>query len=442
MNNIVHKYIRGKTAVKLAESIEDAIRQGKLQPGRKLPTIRELARARRVSPATAASAYHALHLRGVISAQGRRGTWVSHRRIHGPSCAVAVPHGIRDLSDGNPDASLLPPFGKFLSQIDGSPRLYGEPCTDDALAKLLSDELGQSGVRGGEICMVHGAMDAIERVVVEHLRAGDRVAVEDPGFGNIFDLLMSHGLSLVPIKIDQEGLLPDDLDRACRQGVKALIVTPRAQNPTGAALTEQRAKDLRRVLRRYPDVLLIEDDHAALITDAPLFVLHNDSRRHWVYIRSFAKALNPDLRMAAMIGDERTVRLVQDRMFVGCRWVSHILQRLAHALLSDEQVRAHLRKVTEIYHRRREALRSALAEQGLEMLGRSGFNGWLPVPAETPVIQGLLQAGWMVAPGERFRINSPPGIRVTTASLPPGDAAELALALGSALNRRAAASLV
>lgn len=442
MNDSVHNYIVGGTAVKIAESIEAAVREGKLRPGQTMPTIRDLARARGVSPATVAAAYQSLQTRGLLIAQGRRGTRVAHRPMHRRECSMPVPAGVRDVSDGNPDPALLPDFGAVLRSIDSAPVLYGSPRTDANLVSLVGRELKECGVAVGEVAVLGGAMDAIERVLTEHLRPGDRVAVEDPGFGNLFDLVMSRGLSLVPVALDAEGVLPDELARSCREGVHALIVTPRAQTPTGAVLSPARAAALRSILARYPDVLLIEDDHANLISDAPLTCLHDAARHAWVHIRSFAKPLNPDLRLAVMTGDDQTMHRVQDRMIVGCRWVSHILQRTAYALLSDRSVRRKLEHAAATYSRRREALRESLKSHDLPMHGRSGFNVWLPVPAETPMVQSLLSEGWLVAPGERFRINSGPGLRVTAARLEPQESRELATAIAGILRRQSPVVMV
>ncbi len=417
--------IRGDTAREMVESIERAVRDGSLPPGGRLPTIRDLARHLRVSPATVAAAYQSLAMRGVVVSHGRRGTRVSHRPMHKNRCGAKTPVGVRDLSDGNPDRALLPPLGDVLREIDSSQCLYGEPTTHAGLAEIVRHDFNESGVGGNELCIIHGAMDAIERLLTEHLRPGDRVAVEDPGFGSLFDLIMSRGLSLVPMTGDEDGLLPGALEAACHDGVKAVVITPRAQTPTGACLTEARAKELKQVLDRYPDLLVIEDDHANLVSNVPLFTLHHD-RKRWAYVRSFAKAINPDLRIAVMTGDDDTVSNVHCRMIVGCRWVSHILQRIAHAILSDAGARKHLTQAAQTYVERREALRDALCAYDIGIVGRSGFNVWVPVDEETPVVQALAVAGWAVAAGERFRINSPPGIRITTATLEPQEAVKLA----------------
>jgi DNA-binding transcriptional MocR family regulator len=269
--------------------------------------------------------------------------------------------------------------------------------------------------------------------LVEHLRCCDRVGLEDPGFGNIHDLVISRGLSVVPVATDDSGMVPESLERAIAEGIRALVVTPRAQNPTGAAMTEERARALRRVLRKSPDLLTFEDDHAALITDAPLHTLHTSRSRRWVYLRSLSKALNPDLRLALMTGDDTTMTRVRDRLMVGERWVSHILQRIAGALLDDAEVRSKLKEVGRTYGLRRRALIDRLAEAGIFSTGRSGYNVWIPVAEETPTVQALLARGWAVGAGERFRIQTPPAIRVTAATLLPEEAAWFAADLADIL---------
>ncbi|MHC5111621.1 MAG: aminotransferase class I/II-fold pyridoxal phosphate-dependent enzyme [Planctomycetota bacterium] len=422
MKTLLQKYIKGGSAVNIIDGLESAIRAGDLSPGSRVPTIRGMAEALGVSPATVSSAYKSLHARGILVSKGRAGTKVSHRPLHGPMCQRPVPAGVRALCSGNPDPALLPPTKAAMNETEYQPILYGCSTQDSDLIVTVSRDLAADGVTVGETCVVSGAMDAMERVLVEHVRPGDRVAVEDPGFGSVFSLVMSMGMSLVPVGLDDAGILPDELEQACREGVKALIVTPRAQTPTGAILTEGRARELRSVLSRYPDMVIIEDDHANLVSDAPLNCLHTGSRNAWAHVRSFAKPLNPDLRVAVMTGDALTMSRVQDRMILGCRWVSHLLQRVAYVLLSDNEVRVKLGQAARLYSERRAALVDALKRRGLAAHARSGFNVWIPVPEETPVVRGLIERGWSVAAGERFRITSPPAIRVTTATLDPAEA--------------------
>jgi DNA-binding transcriptional MocR family regulator len=254
------------------------------------------------------------------------------------------------------------------------------------------------------------------------------VAVEDPGYTAVLDLVAALGLVPEPLGIDDAGPLPDELERALESGVQACIMTPRAQNPTGAAFDAKRARELRAVLAAHPDVLAIEDDHAGPVAGVPaLSVCHRQSR--WAVVRSVSKSLGPDLRLAILAGDATTVARVEGRQSVGTGWVSHILQGVVAALWSDRSTEALLQKASDAYTTRRDALVRALAARGITAHARSGLNVWIPVPEEASVITALADAGWAVRAGERYRLKSPPAIRVTTASLKPSDAEKFAAAL-------------
>jgi DNA-binding transcriptional MocR family regulator len=224
---------------------------------------------------------------------------------------------------------------------------------------------------------------------------------------------------------------------ALKGGARALIVTDRAQNPTGAAVSATRARALRSVLAEYPETLLVEDDHGHRIVDLPLHPLAGVTR-HWAFMRSVAKAYGPDLRLAVLTGDPVTMDRVQGRQRLGPGWVSRLLQRAVAGLWADGAVDA--RAVAAAYGRRRDALIGALAERGVEAYGRSGMNVWVPVPDETGAVARLLHAGWAVAPGARFRMNAPPGLRITVSTLTPDEvgvvADAVAAAVGSAPERR------
>ncbi|MER6043992.1 aminotransferase class I/II-fold pyridoxal phosphate-dependent enzyme, partial [Streptomyces sp. NPDC001856] len=206
--------------------------------------------------------------------------------------------------------------------------------------------------------------------------------------------------------------------------------TDRAQNPTGAAVSAARARALREVLRGHPGTLLVEDDHGHRIVDLPLHPLAG-ATRHWAFVRSAAKAYGPDLRLAVLTGDEVTLDRVRGRQRLGPGWVSRITQRAVARLWADGAVDAG--EVAAAYGRRRDALIAALAERGVAARGRSGMNVWVPVPDETGAVARLLQAGWAVAPGARFRLASPAGVRLTVSAVGEGEVGELADAVASAV---------
>jgi DNA-binding transcriptional MocR family regulator len=398
--------------------------------------MRELATDLGVNPNTVAAAYRTLRERGVIETAGRRGSRVRPKpattgRDH---IRVDVPEGVRDVSDGNPDPALLPSlvgaFAAAAEQGDREPVLYGDAPVEPELARRARGGMDADGVPDGPLAVASGSLDAIERVLTAHLKPGDTVAVEDPGWGSLLDLVPALGLRTAPVGVDDQGPLPDDVRRALDAGARALIVTDRAQNPTGAAVSATRARALRSVLGARPETLLIEDDHGHGIVDQPVHPLAGGTRS-WAFVRSVAKAYGPDLRLAVLTGDAVTLDRVRGRQRLGPGWVSRLVQRAVVRLWADGALDTPA--VADAYRRRRDLLIGALAERGVEAHGRSGLNVWIPVPDETGAVARLLHAGWAVAPGARFRMSAPPGIRITVSTLTPEEVAPLSDAITSAV---------
>jgi DNA-binding transcriptional MocR family regulator len=345
-----------------------------------------------------------------------------------------LPAHLRNLADGNPDKELLPSLTSVLSAPVPGVRVYGESQDLPRLVELARRDFDRDGVPAGAIAVVGGALDGVERVLQAHLRPGDVVAVEDPAHAGLLDLLNALGLVVEPVALDDAGPLPAALAAAIRAGARAAIVTPRAQSPTGSALTPERGRALRAVLDRHGDLLLVEDDHAGPVSGAPAVLLADPRRERWAVVRSVSKSLGPDLRVAVLAGSEGTVARVQGRQLVGTGWVSHVLQRAVAALWSDRGVQRQLRAAAETYRIRRGGLLEALKRRGIGAHGRSGFNVWVPVPAEVPVVAALAERGWAVREGERYRLRSGPAIRVTISTLAPGEAEAFASDLAAVLD--------
>ena len=407
------------------------MRAGGLAPGAALPSVRELSSDLGLSPVTIVAALRELRQRGIVLTHARRRTIVNPRPPLPPTIApAALPAGARDLANGLPDVRLLP-RGRSLDltlPVETYPAEAGLP----ALVAEGRRQLAEAGVDASEICVTSGALDGVQRVLDAHLGPGDGVIVEDPGYPAVFDLLRAMGLVPVPVALDDRGPEAPALARAIRSGARALVLTPRGQNPTGAALDDERAKALREVLRKAPELLVVEDDHQGPVAGVR-GVSVTGGRRRWAVVRSVAKSLGPDLRLAFVAGDAETIGRVGGRFALGPGWVSYVLQRAALSLLRSADVRAQLARATRVYAERREGLVQALTDQGIRASGRSGLNVWIPVPDEATVTAALLQAGWAVLPGARFRIAAPPAVRVTIATLVPADARRFARDLARVL---------
>lgn len=426
--------ITGEGAGEIAASVERGIEAGELRPGSPLPAVRSLASQLGVSPTTVAAAFKDLRSRGLVITRSRSGAFVSWRPpVAGAWAGTLAPAGARDLASGNPDPELLPDLAPALRRIEPPRLLYGGDPTDPRLLELARAELARDGIDAEGIAVVSGALDGIERALAAQLRQGDVVAVEDPGFAGLFDLLRAGGYALRPVAIDARGMVPASLAAALDDGVAAVVVNPRGQNPTGASLDGERAEALRDVLDRAPEVMVLEDDHLGPIAGTPRHTL-TTGRRRWAAARSLAKSLGPDLRLAVLAGDSHTISRVRGRQAVGPGWVSHLLQRTAATLWADPKIARNLEKATETYAKRREAFISALADHDIEAKAQSGLNVWIPVPDETRVVQALQTQGWSVAPGAPFRLRSEPAIRVTVSSLKPDEAPPLAAAIATSLS--------
>ena len=415
--------------------MERGVGSGALLPGQLLPPMRELATSLGVNPNTVAAAYRTLRERGVIETAGRRGSRVRPMPATTArgSLRVEAPAGVRDVGKGNPEPSLLPPLGEAFAAAARRnaerPVLYGEPPVDEEFARLARAAMDADGVPAGRIAVTSGSLDGIERVLNAHLKPGDAVVVEDPGWGGLLDLVPALGLRPAPVPVDDEGPLPDALARALRAGARAVVVTDRAQNPTGAAVTAGRAAELRRVLAAHPATLLVEDDHGHGIVEAPLHPLAGGTD-HWALVRSAAKAYGPDLRVAALTGDPVTLDRVMGRQRLGPGWVSKMLQRALVELWSSGAVDG--AAVARWYGERRDGLVRALAARGVAAHGSTGMNVWIPVADETGAVTRLLSAGWAVAPGARFRMATGPAVRVTVSGLSLADLEPLADAIAAA----------
>ena len=389
--------------------MEGEIAHGRLLPASRLPTVRSLAAALQVSPATVAAAYRTLRQRGFVATDRGRGTSVAPVPPVRVKRAAELPTGVRDLASGNPDPLLLPPLAEALARVDPRHKLYGGATKLPELASIAAAEFAGDGI-GGDVAVTYGALDAIERALQTELRPGDRVVVEDPSWPRIADLVHALGLAVEPVAVDRRGLDPDLLGGALRRGARAVIATPRGQNPTGASVDPARGRALRAVLASHPDVLVIEDDYVARVADAPYVPVHLAQGR-WAVVRSLSKVLGPDLRLALVAGDPLTTTRIEGRQHLSPGWVSHILQQVAALLLAEEATARLLARAERVYAERRRALVAALAARGIEAAGDSGLGVWVPLAEEAAAVSQLLVQGWAVSPGERYRIRSGPGIR-------------------------------
>jgi DNA-binding transcriptional MocR family regulator len=409
--------IIGQTASQIAKSIEDVVSSGRLGPGDLLPPVRQLAQELGVNRNTVANAYQHLARTGFVYSDGRRGTIVASGMPSPARFVSEIPSELRDLSVSNPEIGLLPDIRSILRRFEPVPALYGDIGHLPELVECTSELFRKDGLPAGEVIVAGGALEAISLALTGYLAPGDKVALEDPAFSNCLQLCRTLGYAVVPLSQDDQGILPGSLKEALSKGIRAIITTPRAQNPTGAAMSPQRASELALIVNGSPDLLVIEDDHFSMLTGAEPVTMCTPRTKHWAIVRSVSKFFGPDMRVAFVLGSSKTTKNIERQQQLGPRWVSKILQRLVFELLQDVGAMKTVAAARASYDRRRPALVNALARHGLMAVGQTGLNVWLPVDHEQRIAARLYERGWAVLTSESFRITPMSAIRFSIGGL-------------------------
>ncbi|MFI6604196.1 aminotransferase class I/II-fold pyridoxal phosphate-dependent enzyme [Nonomuraea sp. NPDC050536] len=255
-----------------SDATDEAIRDGVLTPGTKLPPVRQVADGLGLSPTTVNAAWQLLARSGVLHADGRRGTTVAEPRPTGPrrywQAGGRVADLGLDLASSEPDPALLPDLGPALSRVHTTPPgAYLDDSVLPALEELLRERWPYPVE---QLTVVDGAMDAMDLLATSLLRIGDRVVVEDPAFPHLIDLLDALGTQIIGVPLDGEGPRPDRLRDVLESSRPAAVfLQPRAHNPAGISWTPQRAAELASVLAEFPGSVVIEDDAGGDVAAAP-----------------------------------------------------------------------------------------------------------------------------------------------------------------------------
>lgn len=423
-------YAKGGSAVQIAEQIGAQIKRGDLQPGDLLPPVRQLAGELGVNPNTVASAYGKLRDAGLVATRGRAGTQVLDQPLRAVRSVRQVPEGMRDLASGNLDAALLPALS--LGKDDVFPQQNGYDVSGDlpALCTLGREWLTEQGAALGEPAVFSGALDAIEKALRCHAAPGAAVWVEDPCWPPLLMLLRHLRLKPLPLAVDDQGCQLPEKD-AATLGC-AVILTPRAQNPTGMSLSAARAKCWREFLAQQPGCLAIVDDFWGPLSQQPLHLPCGAD--NGLYVLSLSKFLSPDLRIALACGKPSLLQEMRADQYIRERWVSHILQQIAVKLWTQVQGDGLLLRAQETYQTRRDALAARMgALAGTPLPPGEGVHIWLPVRSEAAASQIMAQRGWLVQSGEPFRLKSGPAVRISLANLLEGERERLAQDLAVAM---------
>lgn len=292
----------GPVYLALVGALEAAIRAGELQPGDQLPPQRAAAAALGVDFTTVTRAYAVARARGLVEGAVGRGTFVRAR-------AADDDAGLIDLSMNLPPppqgvslgALLRETTAAVLGRTDPAALMAYHPGAGTlahrtAGAAWLAPHLGE--VEPARILVCPGAQAALVAALSAICRPGDALAVEALSYPGIKAAAAHLGLRLVPCAGDGEGLLPEALERACREHrPAALYVVPAMQNPTATIMGEQRRRDIVRAAAAH-GLWIIEDDPYSRLMESPAPALAAHAPERTVHLSTLSKCLSPGLRLA------------------------------------------------------------------------------------------------------------------------------------------------
>jgi len=375
----------------IADAIADAISSGELEAEQKLPTHRDLAYRLGVTVGTVSRAYAEIARQGLTSGEVGRGTFVRDMNASSPVAPFDIQRAQRkdiiDLSVNRPTTGRAGEYyARTLAQLSKSNGLdvlteyqpsNGMPVHRQAGAKLIS-KLGLE-TNPDTIILTNGVQHAMAAVFMTLAKAGDTVLCEDLTFPALKALSQSLGFNLKGLPMDAEGLLPDALEDACRQGLSKILFTmPTLQNPTGSIQSMERRRKIAEIAERH-DLTIIEDDVYGFLPDKrppPLAAFAPD---RVVYMTSTAKSLAPGLRVGYLSAPERMMERLGNAVRMTGWMIPPLMGEIASRWIFDN-IADELIK----WHRENARFRMALASRIFQDLNITRhtvtYHLWLKLP--------------------------------------------------------------
>ena len=428
-----------RSAVPLYRQLYDffgeLLRDGKLVRGERLPATRDLAGTLGLNRATVSAAYELLEAEGLITRQVGRGSFVTGGRAAGgraldwarllerpESVTLAPPMPVEpggiSFASSRPAEDLFPldDFRSCTAEVMAGAGLrsilqLGSPSGYEPLRTRLIENARAEGTLkpGDDVVVTNGCQQALDLLARVLLRPGDAVAIEDPVYPGLRNLLAQCGARLVGVPAGASGMDIAYLEQAAaRESVKLIIATSDFQNPTGATLPLGARRDLLRVARAAGAVLVENDIYGDLRYAGepvpPLKRLDEDGGS--VVVRSFSKIAFPGLRVGWVVGPKPLIDRLAEAKQLADLHSDQLSQAVLLRFLESGRLAAHLARVvaagTERLAAALAACRQCLPAGAVFTRPEGGMNLWVELPPP-------LDAGELLARAEREKVAYLPG---------------------------------
>jgi GntR family transcriptional regulator/MocR family aminotransferase len=388
----------------LERELREAIRSGRLAPGERLPSSRTLAAELGISRGLVFECYSQLQAEGFLTSHTGSSTRVAAGALAPsqlPARAEPAPRLSVDFRPGVPDLTSFPrrdwawALRESCRNATAAELGYGDPRGTETLRQVLAGYLGR--VRGTvadpeQIVICSGFGQGINLVLRSLAREGiDRVAIEDPGDDDYLKISAQLGIEALPVAIDEQGI---DVEALADTGVRAVILTPTHQFPTGTALAPER----RQALVRWANgrrATIIEDDYDAEFRYGrdPVGALHGLAPDRVALIGTVSKSLAPALRIGWVVCPAELLDSITEDKRLSDRGAPTLEQLALAALIESGRFDRHLRHMRGVYGARRATLIATLAKHapGIALHGlAAGFHGvarLAPDADERPIVE-------------------------------------------------------
>lgn len=421
--------------LQVADALEKDITSGRLTPGERLPTHRELARRVGVNVMTITRAYAEAGRRGLVEGEVGRGTFVSDRQAASAAFArfqtseefvdfhlslPAIEPGILDLPKTMADIVKSIPEQGLLHHY----QIAGLPSHREAGAAWMA----RTGIEVdvARVVLCGGAQHALSTVLTAVAAPGDGILTEELTYAGLKSLAAIFHLRLHGVGLDEEGVVPESLEEACkRTGARTLYLTPTLQNPTGVIMSRERRERIAEIAERL-DLVLVEDDTAGLLApDAPPPIATLVPDRTY-YVTSLAKSVTAGLRVGYALAPKRPdSRAVVDRLtarVAGIGWiVSPLMGEAASRLINEGRADAMVEWKRSEIDRRRGVFDEHFGVERSRS-DRTSPHIWLPLPPpwrSDDFVAEARQRGVAITGSEAFivgRANAPHSVRACVAT--------------------------
>lgn len=389
--------------LQIADAIIKDIQSGRLKAGNALPGSRNLAQLLKVNRNTVVDALNVLIIEGWLVSKERQGTFVAdtlpafretHKNI-GVIAEVKTTSGNRcsiQFDDGHPDSKIAPitELARAYRQIFNLKARwkmmgYGDKFGDVEFRKEIAQMLNhQRGMQVNEqnICSTRGSQMAMYLSAQCLFAKGDYVMVENPGYKPAWAAFENAGAKLLPVRIDKEGLVLDDVISylKSRKRIKAIYVTPHRQYPTTVTLSLKRRLELIRLSNEYGFTIIEDDyDNEFHFGYRPILPLSSFTElKNYVYIGTMSKVVAPALRIGYLASNDSSLieKIGNLRMIIDVQGDS-IMEQAVLQLIKDGTIKRHIKKATNHYKTKRDFTATLLKKHIKDKAGYTIPDGGL-----------------------------------------------------------------